>query len=364
METVVHPLRNDPVARSASRSAALARQAVVQPKAATRAAAQVQCALTILVVTYNSRRLIDTLLTHLQPCVAALDAEVVVVDNASHDGTADLVAEQHPWVRLVRSAENLGFAAGNNLGARHSRGKMLLMLNPDALPEPVTIASGMALMAEHPEVGLGGGRLIDEQGRTQPSARMFPTLFREFVVLSGLAARYPKSRLFGSFDRTWTDPDQDAQVDCVPGAFVLMPIDLFRSLGGFDERFFLYYEEVDLCRRIQAHGLQIRYWANLRVQHIGGESARTVEGQQVSSSGSQLTLWRIRSGLLYYRKHHGWFTAWAVNRLERGWHALRAFKARSAGQAAKAAESQALCVMLTRAWDETMGGRVSPPRPW
>lgn len=329
----------------------------------TRPSAQT-CSLSIMVVTYNSARLIGALLDHLRLQIADVDAEVLVIDNASHDGTADLVAAAHPWVRLVRSRANLGFAAGNNLGARHARGRMFLLLNPDALPEPGAMSQALALMDEHPEVGLCGGRLLNPDGSTEPSGRMFPTLFQEFAVLSGLAAKFPKSRLWGRLDRTWADPAVDAPVDWVPGAFVLMPADLWRQLDGFDERFFLYYEEVDLCRRIKASGRAVHYWPALRVMHIGGESAKTVQGEKVSGAGSQLTLWRVRAGLLYYRKHHGWLTAWAVNRLERGWHRLRAAKALRDGKPDKAAESTAHRALLTRAWHETMGGRVSPPRPW
>jgi hypothetical protein len=322
--------------------------------------------LSILVVTYNSRRLVGPLLEGLGRELASLAAEVVLVDNASHDGTADFVASAHPWVRLVRSEHNLGFAAGNNLAARHARGRVLLLLNPDALPEPGAIARGLARLDAHPEVGLAGGRLLDDQGRTQPSARMFPTLLQEALVLSGLAARFPRSRWFGHFDRTWADPQAPATVDWVPGAFAFVRRDLFERLGGFDERFFLYYEEVDLCRRIARAGLQVAYWPDLRVHHVGGASARTVSGATVSRSGAQLTLWRARSALLYYRKHHGWLTAWAVNRLERGWHALRAWRARRHGQgaAAKHAESTELGALLRRAWSDTLGGRVAPPRPW
>ncbi len=323
-------------------------------------------ALSVLIVTYNSKRLIDALLTALAPQLEGLDAEVVLVDNASHDGTADAVAERYPWVRLLRSKENLGFAAGNNLAAKSATGRMLLLLNPDALPEPGAIARGLQLMLANPQVGLGGGRLLGDDGSTQPSGRMFPSLVQEFIVLSGLAAKYPRSRWFGRLDRTWADPNQPATIDWAPGAYVYIPHALFRSLNGFDERFFLYYEEVDLCRRIQAAGLSIQYWPELRVHHIGGESARTVEGAAVSSSGagSQLTLWRARAGLLYYRKNHGWLTAWAVNRLERGWHRLRAARARRNGLRDKAAESDSLRALLTRAWNDTLGGRVSPPRPW
>ncbi len=320
--------------------------------------------LSVLIVSYNSRRLLDALLAGLARELEALDAEVVLVDNASHDGSADHVERQHPWVRLIRSEHNLGFAAGNNLAARHACGRVLLLLNPDALPEPGAIARGLARLQADTSVGLAGGRLLDPTGATQPSGRLFPSLAREFVVLSGLAARYPQSRRWGAMDRTWADPAQPAQVDWVPGAFALMNHDLFDRLGGFDERYFLYYEEVDLCRRVHAAGLRVMVWPDLRVQHIGGESARTVQGTAVSRSGSQLTLWRARSGLLYYRKNHGWWTAWAVNRLERGWHALRGWRARLTGQLHKVAESTAQRGLLAQAWNDTLGGRVAPPRPW
>lgn len=340
--------------------------ACAQPTMATMATAASTAApdLSVLIVTYNSRRLIDDLLSGLALQLAALNAEVVLVDNASHDGTADRVAQRYPAVRLVRSSHNLGFAAGNNLAAQHARGRLLLLLNPDAMPEAGTIARGMALMDAHTGVGLAGARLLGEDGQTQPSARMFPGLVQELFVMSGLAARFPKSRWFGRFDRTWADPAQAAIVDWVPGAFALIRRQLFIALNGFDERFFLYYEEVDLCRRIQAAGLQVMYWPALRAFHIGGESARTVAGASVSSSGSQLTLWRARSGLLYHRKNHGWWSAWAVNRLERGWHTLRGLRAQATGQLGKAQESAAHRGLLARAWQDTLGGRVAPPRPW
>jgi hypothetical protein len=323
-------------------------------------------ALSVLIVTYNNAPLIDDLLAGLAAQLATLDAEVVLVDNASHDGTADAVAARHPGVRLLRSATNLGFAAANNLAAAQARGRVLLLLNPDALPEPGTVARGLALAEAHPDVGLAGARLLDPAGATQPSARMFPSPAQELIVLSGLAAKFPRSRWLGRLDRGWADPAQAAAVDWVPGAFVLMRRALFDALGGFDERFFLYYEEVDLCRRVQAAGYRVMYWPELRVRHIGGVSARTVTGATVSGAGqgAQLTLWRARSGLLYYRKNHGWLAAWGVNRIERGWHVLRGWRARATGQAAKALESAQQCGLLARAWAETSGGRVAPPRPW
>jgi N-acetylglucosaminyl-diphospho-decaprenol L-rhamnosyltransferase len=327
-------------------------------------------ALSILIVTYNSSGEIDAQLDNLREAAARERWQVIVVDNASSDGTADLVARQHPWVTLVRSPVNLGFAAGNNLAARHADGALLLLLNPDAHAQPETIARGAGQMLAHPDVGIAGGRLVGGDGSDQPSARMFPSVLNDWLALSGLSARYPRSRLFGRADRTWCDPAAAARVDWVPGAFALIRRDVFTRLGGFDERFFLYYEEVDLCRRTRAIGFEIRYWPALRVTHVGGVSARSVSrasGEAFSGAGAQLSLWRMRSGLLYYRKHHGIAAAWLANRVERAWHRLRALRhARSTDPSAhdKALDARRQVELLRRAWRDTMGGRVSPPTPW
>jgi GT2 family glycosyltransferase len=204
--------------------------------------------LSILIVTYNSAPLIGGLLDHLQAEILSegesLRAEIIVVDNASRDGTVHRIRADHPSVRVVASAVNLGFAAGNNLAAQHARGRHLLLLNPDALPESGALRRGVAWMDANPKVGLGGGELLGTDGSRQPSARMFPTLRDEVFTLSGLAARHPSSRLFARMDRRWADPDADAAVDWIPGAFVFIPAALFKTIGGFDERFFMYYEEV------------------------------------------------------------------------------------------------------------------------
>ncbi|MCG9027092.1 glycosyltransferase family 2 protein [Laribacter hongkongensis] len=320
--------------------------------------------LSIIIVTYNSARLIGALLDHLHADMAALDAEVIVVDNASRDDTAGLIQREYPWVRLIASQVNLGFAAGNNLAALHARGRFFLLLNPDAMPAPGALARGLALMAQHPQVGLAGGELRGTDGSRQPSARMFPTLRDELFTLSGLAGRYPSSRLFARLDRRWADPEQVAQVDWIPGAFVFIPAALWQQLGGFDERFFMYYEEVDLCRRMQAAGYQVMYWPELKAMHIGGESARTVQQARVSKAGSQLESWRMRSGLLYYRKHHGLLGAQGLHWIEWGWHRLRQIKARWSRQPDKAADMALHCAQLDAAWRDTLGGTHSPCRPW
>jgi len=320
--------------------------------------------LSVLIVTYNSARLIGPLLSRLQEELAGVAAEVVVVDNASADGTAARIRWEHPWVTLVASAANLGFAAGNNLAAKHAAGRYLMLLNPDAIPAAGALARGIELMDRHPGVGLAGGELRGADGSRQPSARMFPTLRDELFTLSGLAARYPRSRLFARLDRRWADPEAAAEVDWIPGAFVFIRAQDFAMLGGFDERFFMYYEEVDLCRRLRAAGKRIQYWPELKAMHIGGASAKTVKQARVSRAGSQLESWRMRSGLLYYRKHHGAWGAAGLYALERGWHKLRERKAHWRGRREQAADFGMHCAQLVAAWRDTAGGTRSPAGPW
>jgi GT2 family glycosyltransferase len=323
--------------------------------------------LSILIVTYNSAPLMDGLLGQLAAEIAAgLRAEVILVDNASRDDTVAVVRTRHPWVKLIASPDNLGFAAGNNLGAKQAQGEFLLLLNPDAVPESGALQRGIGLMREHAaqRIGLAGGELRGVDGSRQPSARMFPRLRDELYTLSGLAARYPHSRQFARLDRRWADPEQAAEVDWIPGAFVFIPRAVFNELNGFDERFFMYYEEVDLCRRMQAADYHIHYWPTLKAMHIGGESAKTVQKARVSKSGSQLESWRMRSAMLYYRKHHGWLGVAGFMSIEWGWHKLRALKTHLRGNAEAAADFATHCQQLQQAWADTCHGTRSPQRPW
>lgn len=319
---------------------------------------------TIIIVSFNTREILRACLKRLFAQTADLEIETIVVDNCSDDESADMVATEFPQVKLLRSDINLGFAAGNNLGFSLAEGEFVLLLNPDTLLEPQALQRALAYMEKDPKIGIGGGLLLDRDGNKQPSARCFPSLLNEFLVLSGLAAKFPKSRFFGRFDRSWDESGQAVEVDWVPGAFALIRREALEKVGFFDERFFLYYEEVDLCRRFRTEGWKICYWPDVMIRHWGGESSKTVKREDFSSSGSQLTLWRMRSQLLYYRKHHGWAIARLVAAMESNWHRLRAWRAIKRGSLDKATESQRVARFMNQAWHETDGGLNSPRRPW
>ncbi len=319
--------------------------------------------LSIVIVSFNTRDLLRECLASLDENSRGISKEVFVVDNVSRDDSAGMVEREFPSAKLIRSKVNLGFAAGNNAAIRRASGRYIVLLNSDAFLQEDALQRAAEHMEQDPRIGIGGARLIGRDGSWQPSARLFPSPLNDFLTLSGLSGRYCSSRFFGRFDRTWANPVEAAEVDWVPGAFAMIRRDMLEKVGYFDESFFLYYEEVDLCRRFKRAGYRVCYWPDVVVVHYGGESSKTVRELKLSTSGSQLSLWRMRSAFLYYRKHHGGL-AWIAMELERSWHRLRAWKNRAAARTKEREDSTNLVSLLDTAWRETAGGRVSPTRPW
>ena len=321
----------------------------------------------VVVVSFNTRDLLRQCLQSVQREANGLRIEALIVDNHSSDGSAEMVEQEFPDFRIIRSAINLGFGAANNLAIQSARGRYLILLNSDAFLHPGALKLAIQHMDQQPKAALGGARLLSHDDSFQPSARMFPNIVTDTFVLTGLAARYPKSRIFGYFDRTWADPSQPCQADWVPGAFSIIRADVLDKVGWFDPQFFLYGEEVDLCRRIKKAGHEIWYWPDITVLHIGGESSRQIKDLALSSSGStQLVLWRMRSTLLYYRKHYG-ATVWLAKWLETALYRLSSLRNRFSKDPQRRLRSQNsrnLATLMNTAWKETRGGRVSPPRPW
>lgn len=318
----------------------------------------------ILIVSFNTRELTRECLQSLQAELkGGLSGEIVVVDNASRDGSAAMIEHEFPRVKLIRSDVNLGFGNANNRGFPECRGRYLVLLNTDAFVAPGALVRSLQHMEGTPQAGVGGARLVSRDGGDQPSARSFPSPLLEFFTFTGLAARFPGSRMFGRLDRTWADPGVAARVDWVPGAFSIIRREVIEQIGLFDPRYFLYYEEVDLLRRIRQAGWEIWYWPDVVVTHIGGESSKTVTHLTMASGGAQLTLWRMRSQLLYYRRWHGALTAAWVTAQEMLWHRLRAWRNRARDRA-KCEESNTTLRLWRQAWADTAGGTVSPPQPW
>jgi GT2 family glycosyltransferase len=322
--------------------------------------------LSVVIVSFNTLGVLRECLHSVYRELGPLHAQVIVVDNASTDGSPEAIEQEFPGVELIRSEINLGFGRANNLGFERASGRYVVLLNSDAFLNPGALERSVAHMDANPRAGLGGGRLAGRDGSPQPSARMFPTVLNDLIVLSGLAAKFPRSRFFGRFDRTWASDDEAAEVDWVPGAYSIIRAEALAAAGPFDPRFFLYYEEVDLCMRIKQKGYSIWYWPDISVVHIGGESSRQLTSLELSRSGAQLILWRMRSTLLYYRKHHG-LGARVAMLAEIVWYWMQSQRRRFSkdpGRRAGARAARLLVSTMGQAWRDTDGGRLSPAQPW
>lgn len=328
----------------------------------------------IVIVSFNTRELLkrclDALINECQRLDEGRRAEILVVDNASHDGSAEMVQRLYTGtptpVRLLASKVNLGFGAANNLAIEAAEGRYIVLLNSDAFLQEGALQTALQLMDAQRKAGVGGARLIFEDGSWQPAARTFHSIWRDALVLTGMAARYPASRIFGSPDRTWADVNEPAPVDWVTGAFMILRREALAVVGLFDPAFFLYCEEVDLCKRMQQAGFEVWYWPQILVTHLGGESSKTVTHRTFSKTAATVVEWRMRSTLLYYRKHHGW-QARLARLLEDLFYTLREWRNRLSKlewRQDRAAEARTMRKLMRQAWTATDGGRVSPRKPW
>jgi N-acetylglucosaminyl-diphospho-decaprenol L-rhamnosyltransferase len=211
--------------------------------------------------------------------------ETCVVDNASSDGSADMVAADFPQVRLIR-AENRGYAAGNNLGLRAfgfgvgedsgpAQPRYALLLNPDTVSPPSALSDMLAFMESNPLAGVAGARLVREDGGLDKACRRsFPTPEVSAYRMSGLSRLFPASPRFGRYNLTYLPEDQTTEVDSVVGAFMLMRGQALNQVGLMDEQFFMYAEDLDLCYRMKQRGWQVWYNADVTVLHYKGQSSR------------------------------------------------------------------------------------------
>lgn len=267
-----------------------------------------QRALCVLLVNYNTRHLLDECLGKLRQALAcaadrAPASRIIVVDNASRDDSLSHLSAHHPDVEVLISTGNVGFGRANNLALTRIDSRFLLLINTDTFLSPESIDVALAHMEQHPRCGIVGVRLVGRQGELQPSCRYFPTPGNMFATRVG-AYRWPLASLWGRpVDNMAWDHASERVCDWVPGCFYLVRREVLEQVGLFDPRFFLYFEEVDHCRRTQQAGWTIDYCPRADVIHIGGESART-DGP-LNTASRQVEAFQVESCLLYVRKHYG-----------------------------------------------------------
>ncbi|NGX42810.1 MAG: N-acetylglucosaminyl-diphospho-decaprenol L-rhamnosyltransferase [Chlamydiae bacterium] len=322
-------------------------------------------AVSIIVLTYNTKELIQRCLDSLLEASTGLDVEIIVVDNGSTDNAIPELSSKYQTVKFVKIDNNVGFGGGNNVGIQQAKGSYIVLLNSDAFFHSGALATAIKHMIENPTIGLGGAQLVKEDGSWLPSARLFPSVLNHFLMISGLANKFPRSRFFGRMDRSWDISNKIVEVDWVPAAFSIIRRDVLNKVGTFDKRFFLYFEEVDLCKRIKAAGYSVCYFPDVVVTHLCGKTTSQEKDQVFSKVGAQLVLPNLHSTFLYYYKHKGFIGAWAIRELLLWWHRLRHLKNRlskSALSQKKVVESVNYIELIKTAWEDTNGGRVPPKK--
>lgn len=259
-----------------------------------------QVSLSVVIVNWNTRPLLAACLQSVQAAALHVDGgvEVIVVDNASADGSAAALSGEYPWVHLIANTWNRGFAAANNQGIEVSTGRYLLLLNPDTEVSEDALALMIDFMDANPKVGGTGPLLTGEDGRLQQSSTPLPTLAGEFWRLFHLESLAPVT----SYPLEKWRNGGPRRVETVQGACFMIRHDVVRQIGALDERFFIYTEEVDFCRRMRDAGWELYWLPGVTVLHYGGQSTRQV--------ARRMFLELYRSKIVYFRKHMGPAAAW------------------------------------------------------
>ena len=263
--------------------------------------------MTTIVVNYNTKALVPRCLAALRASAGSIPLQIVIVDNASRDGSAEMLRRDFADCDLIFNATNVGFGRANNQALALARGRYVLLLNTDAFVALESIERTVRFLDENPSCGLLGVRLVGRDGALQPSCRYFPTPWNEFLSSAGLSRFFPGAR--GVDDMAW-DHASPRECDWVPGCYYLVRKSVIDQVGLFDPRYFLYYEEIDHCRAVKAAGWKVMFYPDTTVVHIGGESAKS--DSQITDVGKQIDALQIESGLLYHRKHHGLAGLWSM----------------------------------------------------
>lgn len=231
--------------------------------------------LSIIIVSYNTKDLLKDCLTSIYKAIQpSKGLEVFVVDNNSHDGSQQMVKQDFPQVKLIANKTNKGFAAANNQAAKKATGKYLLFLNSDTKVSKYSLVKPLKYLRNHPKVGGLTVKLILGNGKIDPdNHRGFPTPWTSITYFTGLAKLFKNSRLFNSYHQSYKDFSKIHKIEVAAGSYIMMPAKLFNQLKGWDETYFFYGEDIDLCYRINQAGFSIVYYPKVTVIHYKGASS-------------------------------------------------------------------------------------------
>jgi GT2 family glycosyltransferase len=268
---------------------------------------QVVCDVSVIVVSYNTRDVTLQCLRSIYAHTRRSTFEVLVIDNASSDGSAAAIAREYPQATLIANSGNRGFAGGNNQGLKIARGRYALLLNPDTIVLDGAIDRSIAFADQHPELAVVGCQVLEDQHTIQRTCFAFQTPLNLFLGFSGLSRLFPRSRWFARPQMSWWGRDSLQEVDVVSGMFMLVRSAAIAQVGLMDEDYFVYGEEADWCYRFWRAGWRCCFAPVAQIIHLDGGNKSTDQRSLAMYVQNQ------KSVLLFNRKHYGRL-AWAAAR--------------------------------------------------
>jgi GT2 family glycosyltransferase len=281
--------------------------------------------ISVVIVGWNAKHYLELCLESLAVAPPLRSMEVIVVDNASADGSAEMIEARFPWVKLIRSNENLGFAKGNNLAIRECQGRYIALVNPDVIVFPDCLDALADFLDQNPKVGNAGPRVLNPDMSMQSTCRRFPTLWNNFCSATGLATAFKNSKFFAGEHMLFFSHDRTLPGDVFVGCFSVIRREAFNDVGLLDESLFMYGDDVDWCRRCWNAGWQVVFFPGARAIHD--------RGKITASYPVRFAVAQQKSVLYYWRKHHGFWGELGMRSIVLFHHLARYLFAVSAGLA-------------------------------
>lgn len=253
--------------------------------------------LSIIIVSWNSKDDLRNCLKSIQNNKPSFKYEIFVVDNGSHDNTPQMVKSEFREVRLIANRQNYGFAKANNQALREASGRYLLLLNPDTVIKSQALTRAIRYLDQNPKTGILGCKILNSNGTLQKSVRRFPTLISQIIILLKLHHFFPKLDPIKGYLAYDFDYAKKQNVDQVMGAFFMISRECFKEVGALDEKFWIWFEEVDFCKRAIAKGWKVEYNPDFEITHLKGKSFTKLKALKEQFIFN-------RSLFHYFKKHH------------------------------------------------------------
>jgi len=271
--------------------------------------------ISVVIVGWNAKRYLELCLESLAEAPPKRTMEILVVDNASIDGTSEMIQTRFPHVKLIRSAENLGFSKGNNLAIRQCRRRYIALVNPDVIVFPGCLDALADFLDQNPDVGNVGPRVFNPDMTQQSTCRRFPSLWNNFCSASGLESVFKGNRFFAGEHMFFFPHDRTLAIDVLVGCFSTIRRETFEAVGLLDEDLFMYGDDVDWCRRCWKAGWKVVFYPGARAIHD--------RGKITASYPVRFAIAQQRSVIHYWTKHHGFLKVLGIRSIMLFHHVLR-----------------------------------------